>query len=279
MPDNLKSELSPDFSFSQSSLQDYFDCQRRFQLRYIEKLSWPAVETEPLLENERRQREGQLFHRMVQQHLVGIPDQKLARLANSPELSRWWDNFLGYNFSQDGYAKYPELTLVAPQGSHHLLAKYDLITVLPGQKAIIYDWKTYHKRPKDEWMAVRMQTRVYRSLLVQAGAFLNEGVPFQPGQIEMVYWYAEFPSEPALFPYIDSQYKRDRDALDSMVAEIVDQRLFPMTDDEKKCSYCPFRSYCERGEKAGRPDDQQPELEAESEDFNLNFEQIAEIEF
>jgi len=73
MPENLKSELSPSFTFSQSSLQDYFDCPRRFQLRYIEHLAWPAVETEPVLENERRQQEGQLFHRMVQQHLVGLP--------------------------------------------------------------------------------------------------------------------------------------------------------------------------------------------------------------
>ena len=80
---DLKSELPASFNFSQSSLQDYFDCPRRFQLRYIEHLIWPAVETEPVLENERRQQEGQLFHRMVQQHLVGLPVEKLTRLANS----------------------------------------------------------------------------------------------------------------------------------------------------------------------------------------------------
>ena len=39
--------LPDDFHFSQGSLQDYVDCQRRFQLRYLMKLAWPAVDAEP----------------------------------------------------------------------------------------------------------------------------------------------------------------------------------------------------------------------------------------
>ena len=279
MPDSLKSELSPSFTFSQSSLQDYFDCPRRFQLRYIEHLAWPAVETEPILENERRQQEGQLFHRMVQQHLVGLPVEKLTRLANSPDISRWWENYLGYKFELDGYSKYTELALTAPGGSHRLLAKYDLVAILPGRKAIIFDWKTYHKRPKDEWMAVRMQTRIYRALLVQAGAYLNGGNPIQPGLVEMVYWYADFPSGPTRFPYNPTQYKRDWDALTGLINEIGNHRDFPLTEDDKKCAYCPYRSYCNRGGKAGALDGSDAEMETAAAEFNLNFEQIAEIEF
>jgi PD-(D/E)XK nuclease superfamily len=279
MPEELKSELSPSFAFSQSSLQDYFDCPRRFQLRYIEHLSWPAVETEPVIENERRQQAGQLFHRMVQQHLVGLPIEKLTRQANSPDLSRWWQNYLGYQFELDGSVKYTELALAAPVGTQRLLAKYDLVAILPGRRAIIFDWKTYHKRPRDEWMAVRMQTRVYRALLVQAGAYLNGGAPIQPGQVEMVYWYADFPSEPARFPYNTAQYKRDWDALTGIIKEINALRTFPLTEDEKKCAYCPFRSYCNRGGKAGALEDAGAEMEASAGEFNLNFEQIAEIEF
>jgi len=279
MPDNLKSELPPFFTFSQSSLQDYFDCPRRFQLRYIEHLAWPAVETEPVLENERRQQEGQLFHRMVQQHLVGLPVEKLTRLANALDLSRWWKNYLGYKFELDDCSKYTELTLSAPAGSHRLLAKYDLVAMLPGRKAIIFDWKTYHKRPKDEWMAARMQTRVYRALLVQAGAYLNGGAPIQPGQVEMVYWYADFPSEPARFPYNAAHFKRDWDALTSLINEIGNHRNFPLTEDDKKCAYCPYRSFCDRGGKAGALDGSDAEIETAAAEINLNFEQIAEIEF
>jgi CRISPR/Cas system-associated exonuclease Cas4 (RecB family) len=279
MPEQLKSELNPSFAFSQSSLQDYFDCPRRFQLRYIERLTWPAIETEPVMENERRQQEGQLFHRMVQQRLVGLPVEKLTRQATSPDLSRWWQNYLGYQFELDGFAKYTELALAAPIGTQHLLAKYDLVAILPGQKAIVFDWKTYHKRPKDEWMAVRMQTRVYRALLVQAGTYLNGGTPILPGQVEMVYWYADFPSEPTRFPYNVAQYKRDWDALTGIIKEISALRTFPLTEDEKKCAYCPYRSYCNRGGKAGALEDAEAEMETAAGEFNLNFEQIAEIEF
>ncbi|MBA4379648.1 MAG: hypothetical protein C0393_03000 [Anaerolinea sp.] len=75
---NHKSTIPTPFTFSQSSLQDYADCPRRFQLRYIEELAWPAVESEPALENERHQQEGLFFHRLVQQRLVGLPVEKLG---------------------------------------------------------------------------------------------------------------------------------------------------------------------------------------------------------
>jgi biotin synthase-like enzyme len=128
-------------------------------------------------------------------------------------------------------------------------------------------------------MAARMQTRVYRSLLVQAGAYLNGGASIQPGQIEMVYWYADFPSEPTRFSYNTAQYERDWDALNGIINEIVNLRAFQLTEDEKKCAYCPYRSYCDRGVKAGKLDESEDEQETAAAEFNLNFEQIAEIEF
>jgi CRISPR/Cas system-associated exonuclease Cas4 (RecB family) len=277
MEAKLRSKLPPAFTFSQSSLQDYLDCPRRFQLRYIEKLAWPAIETEPVLENERRLQEGQTYHRMLQQHLAGLSVEKLSRTASTPDLNRWWTNYLGYDFKISGAALFPEISLAAPVGKHRLLAKYDLVALLPGQKAVIFDWKTSHKRPRDEQMAARMQTRVYRSLLVQAGASLNGGAPLLPEQVEMVYWYAEFPSEPSRFPFQPAQFQRDREALAGLIAEIDRQRIFPMTDEDRKCAYCPYRSYCNRGEKAGTSEEL--ELESEATEWELNFEQIAEIEF
>jgi CRISPR/Cas system-associated exonuclease Cas4 (RecB family) len=268
--------LPAGFAFSQSSLQDYSDCPRRFQLRYIEQLQWPAIESEPVLENERRLQEGQLFHRMVQQYLIGLAPEKMTRLANSPDLSRWWTNYLEHKFELSGYAQRTELTLTAPAGTYWLLAKYDLVAIKPGQKAVIYDWKTYHKRPRDEWMAARMQTRVYRAILAQAGTFLNIGKPIQPEQIEMIYWYADFPTEPARFPYNHQQYKHDWETLTELINEISNHRHFPLTEDEKKCAYCPYRSYCNRGGKAGMIDEM---AETELTGADINFEQIAEIEF
>ena len=173
-------------ALSQSSLQDYADCPRRFKLRHLEGLSYPAVESEPALENEKRLEEGELFHRLVQQSLLGMDQAKLGRIANSPNLRRWWQNYLDHRPDISGYTIYPEFTLSAPLESLRLVAKYDLIAIREGQ-ALIYDWKTYHKRPPNERLAARWQTRVYRALLVKAGSALNDGRPFRPSEISMVY--------------------------------------------------------------------------------------------
>jgi CRISPR/Cas system-associated exonuclease Cas4 (RecB family) len=278
MPDHAGTQFPSPFTFSQSSLQDYLDCPRRFQLRYLDRLQWPAVESEPILENERRQQAGQLFHRMVQQHLLGLPVEKLSPLANTPDLQRWWENYLQAALPISDYTQSTELTLTAPIGDQRLVAKYDLVAVQPEKKALIYDWKTYHKRPKDEWMAARMQTRLYRALLVQAGTSLNGGTPIEPDRIEMVYWYADFPAEPARLPYSAAQYQRDWSAITSLVQEISHHGHFPLTEDEKKCAYCPYRSYCNRGTTAG-DESEMPMDAADGGGFDLNFEQIAEIEF
>ncbi len=39
--------LPPDFHFSQSSLQDYLDCPRRFELRYLQKVKWRLPSASP----------------------------------------------------------------------------------------------------------------------------------------------------------------------------------------------------------------------------------------
>ena len=267
------------------------DCAQRFKLRYLDRLSYPAAETEPTLENEKHQQEGEYFHRLIQQHLIGIPAEQVAKFANTSNLQRWWENFQsstdltglrsglrkGNEDKVDLSGLYPEATLSAPLGKHRLLAKYDLIAVRDG-KATIYDWKTYRKRPRNEWLVARMQTRVYRALLVQAGAHLNAGRPFDPEQIEMIYWFADFPEEPARFPYNAAQFQRDWDTLLKLSDEVASASSYPLTEDRQKCLFCTYRSYCERGIRAG--DMEQAEAEREVEElFDVNFEQIGEIAF
>jgi RecB family exonuclease len=272
-----KTELRSPFIFSQSSLQDYADCARRFQLRYIEQLQWPAVETAPILENEHRLMEGQQFHRMLQQHLLGLPAEKLARMANTESLSRWWQNWLDFRNAdeqRDLSSLHPEISLSAPIGTHRLIAKYDLISVKDG-RATIYDWKTYQKRPGDAAMAQRFQSKVYQALLVLAGAHLNNGQPFAAGQVEMVYWYADFPSEPTRLVYSTERFTQDWATLNNQVSELSAKQSFPPTGDEKKCAFCVYRSYCARGIAAG----QGQYLEDGQVEIEVNLEQIQEIEF
>jgi len=279
--------LPPEFQFSQGSLQDFVDCRRRFQLRYPLHQSWPAVPSEPVLELERYMQQGARFHRMVQQHLLGLPAERLTPLAQDDNLSRWWENYV--NFSQGGGLQalagaearyYPEITLTAPLGSYRLLAKLDLLAVNPQGRALILDWKTSRKHPRRQWLAERLQTRVYPYLLVQAGAFLNKGTPFQPEQVEMVYWFAGYPDQPVRFPYAASAFQADREYLAEIVATIdrLGEDDFPLTTDTRRCEYCVYRSLCERGGKAGSLD----ELDIFGEEEGaptIDFEQTLEIEY
>jgi len=269
------SSLPGTFTFSQSSLQDWSDCARRFQLRYIERLDWPAEESEPALDTERRQAQGELFHRLVQQRFLGVPLDLLSATAAPADVARWWRNFVGEFRSEGGH--FPELVLSASLAGHRLAAKYDLISI-EGDHAVIYDWKTYAKRPRDEWMLARWQTRVYRCLLVLAGARLNQGKPFAAEQVEMVYWFTEFPAQPARFRYDEGQYRRDRSVLEKVLIEISAATNFPLTEDVTRCRYCTYRSYCNRGARAGELPEGEEGTAAEVR-FDINFEQVGEIDF
>ena len=75
--------LPPFFQFTQSNLQDYLDCPRRFELRYILRQDWPALQTEPEMEQEQHMLRGHLFHQLVHQLLIGLPPFSLAPASTS----------------------------------------------------------------------------------------------------------------------------------------------------------------------------------------------------
>jgi CRISPR/Cas system-associated exonuclease Cas4 (RecB family) len=278
MQSSIRNQQST-ISFSQGSLQDYVDCRRRFQLRYLLKVAWPALEAEPAYENESAMQQGALFHRLIQQHLLGIPAERLTLLAKGPDLSRWWQNYLGFKYPS-ATALYPEATLSMPLMGCRLVAKYDLILVGSEGRVTIYDWKTSRKRPKRAWLLERLQTRVYPCLLAQAGAHLNQGIQVAPEQIDMIYWFAEAPNEPETIRYSADQYAKDETYLKSLIAEIngLSPEAFTLTPNVERCRFCTYRSLCDRGVEAGNLAELDTELEPVAE-AEFDFDQIAEIAF
>jgi CRISPR/Cas system-associated exonuclease Cas4 (RecB family) len=279
--------LPPDFHFSQGSLQDFVDCPRRFQLRYLDRIAWPAVQAEPILENERHLQQGELFHLLVQQHLVGIPVQRLTAMAQGDaDLTDWWQAYLAVAPADLPGEHFAEVTLSAPlgaSGARRLMAKYDLVVLTPEGRAVIFDWKTSRHRPPRRWLDERLQTRVYSYLLLHAGVDLNHGRPLAAEQIEMVYWFPSFPDRPERFVYSADQATEDESYLHALVEQIVlladDEGIFPLTPFEERCRFCVYRSLCERGTTAGSLDevdyrDFEPEIE-----IVLDFEQVAEVEY
>lgn len=278
--------LPTDFAFSQGSLQGYVDCPRRFQLRYVERVAWPAIEVEPVLENERYLQQGAAFHRLVHQHALGVPAAQLTTAASKKDLRRWWRNYLESGPANLPEARYPEIVLSAPLGGYRLLAKYDLVAVDPGQRVVIVDWKTSRKRTPRRWLEERLQTKVYPYLVVAAGAHLNGGRAIQPQQVTMIYWFADFPADPEHFVYDAARHETDAVYLTALVEEIagLGDEFFPLTSDERRCRYCPYRSLCQRGVAAGQFDEASNEIESDLElgdalDISLDLEQIAEIEY
>ncbi|MCI0520202.1 MAG: PD-(D/E)XK nuclease family protein [Chloroflexi bacterium] len=277
-------KLPPAFQFSQSSLQDFVDCPRRFQLRYILRLAWPALQSQPVLENERLARLGEAFHRMAQQYLLGVPPERLQAMLHDPDLARWQQNFLRFTaafppLQAAGSQIYPEISLSAPLGAHRLLAKFDLVIARPGEGFWILDWKTSQRPPRRRWLAERMQTLLYPYLLARAGAHFNRGAPPPAEQIEMVYWFANAPADIERFPYSPAAYREAEDGLSGLIARIegLGEAEFPLTGDDRRCAYCPYRSLCDRGVEAGAL---QEELESlPPEEIEIDFEQIAEIEY
>ena len=283
--------LPPEFQFSQGSLQDYVDCPRRFQLRYLLRLAWPAPVAEPMLTYEQHMRDGEAFHRLVHQHLLGLSADRLS-LCVEPEqedLCRWWGNYLSAGPAHLPGSRYPELGLSAAlgDGCHRLTARYDLVIFNPGREAIIFDWKTASSRPRRSDLALRLQTRVYRYLLVRAGSALNGYLPLAPEQVRMVYWFAEFPSDPETFDYDARQYAADEAYLTDLQRQIAacGEQELASTTDARACLYCVYRSLCERGTCAGEVSqagddlEQAGDPEAGGPEIGFNYEQISEIAF
>jgi hypothetical protein len=274
--------LPADFVFSQNSLQDYSDCARRFQLRYLKHLAWPAIEAEPVIEHERKMRVGSLFHRMVHQHILGIPLERLGQDIEDPDLAVYWSNYTQFLPANRSGRRLSELILSIPIEGFRLVAKYDLVVLAPDGQATILDWKTGSRLPKRTSLEKRIQTRVYRYVLHKAGALLSNGGVIAPEHIEFVYWYAGFPTEKLIINYNTSLAVEDKDLLEELVTDIASRKEddFPMTDDEKKCAFCVYRSHCERGDVAGALADIELDDElAVTDALDFDFEQIAEIEF
>jgi hypothetical protein len=292
--------LPENFQFSATSLQDYADCPRRFQLRYLMQLAWPAPQVDPVGEHEYLYQMGREFHRLAHQYLLGIPADALSASVSDDELHRWWGAFLLHATPLlAGGNAIPEVGLSTSLEGHRLFAQYDALVFSDtgdSQAALILDWKTYRRRPSRTWFTRRLQTRIYPLVLVQAGASLIGGQPIPPEAIEMHYWLAEYPDTPEIFHYDAGIYQTDVDYVSGLVREIAafpSDEIWPLTDNLRRCQFCNYRSLCRRGAQAGPLEeftaegeygdalDSSAELSAGETplDFDLDWGQVQEIAY
>lgn len=245
------------FAFSQASLQDFVDCPRRFQLKYVLKLAWPAIAVEPLLGYEEDTERGQVFHRLVERFYNGVPPEVISGSISDSLLLGWWQTFLEEPpLSLPEKVLLPEVRMNTVLDEQRLVAIFDLLAIDPERRLVIVDWKTGRFRPKRESVDTRWQTKLYPFVAVEAGErFFKTAV--NPDRVSMVFWYANYPEEPHVFHYSQDQHRSIREQLRAVFSEIsqcFETEQWKLAGDEGHCKFCVYRSLCDRGIAAGVED-------------------------
>jgi CRISPR/Cas system-associated exonuclease Cas4 (RecB family) len=271
--------LLNNFSFSQHNLQDYVDCPRRFQLKYIQKVAWPAIQSEPVLELERQMNLGIRFHRILHQMYLGLDPLIVVNENDDIELQIWIQNHLEFQKLRNIKNCYPETTLTSSLNGFRIIAKFDLIAVTNDGELLILDWKTSKRKPKRIALQQRLQTRIYPWVLLRSLQKLIPGGGSLPSQISMIYWFADFPGDEEIFNIDKARLNADEEYLSTLISSILSSRDddFIQTSNERMCRFCPYRSYCERGFEAGNLNEAE---EMTVEDLNgFSFSDTEEIQF
>ena len=248
----------PILHLSQSNLQDFKECPRRFQLKVIDNISWPAAYLEPLSLLEQATDLGNKFHQLSQQYFSGIESDNITQNISNPELRSMWENFVPFVNDLRDENLYTEIILSAPMLGHQLIAKFDLVIKTNDGKYVIYDWKTSTKKSSRTQLSQRFQTFLYPFILVKAGNSIFKNDNLSPGNINMIYWYPMSSDPEEIFPYSELQYSENTAQLTKLISEIdklvETSEVFPLTDDHSLCQKCIYRSLCERGNHGAKYD-------------------------
>lgn len=244
--------ISPDFTFSQSNLQTFTYCRRRFYLRYVKKLIWPAQ----LVSDQQYAQDrdaGVRFHRLVHQHFLGFDQTLLRKVAAAdpdPRLVGWLEAFFASRMSRLEDELFPEALYTTTLADHPLSAKVDLLQIDAGSIKI-FDWKTSRQLPKRSSLQKQAQSKVYP--LVVSRVFDEKNLL----NLKMVYWEANFPEQVIEINSFQSDWQKYELEITDSIALILSLKLeeFIATPDERKCSWCEYLSYCQRGKATQNNED------------------------
>ncbi len=231
---------------TRNRLTDLTECPRRFWLKAVASLRWPAT---PLpSEVEKGIQLGQKFHQMMQRAFSGLPrqHQELALL------NTWWEAWQKHGLDLPPGQRLPEVTLTTLLEGERLLARYDLL-VLParsGERIMIVDWKTEHRPRARAELAADIQSDLYPFVLTEGGAALmgeRAVADLSPDRIDLVYWQANDPLHPVRFRYSPARHASNRSHLAHLVGlarRVVLGPEPPINDDLTSCARCRYPSYC-----------------------------------
>ncbi|MBK7177911.1 MAG: PD-(D/E)XK nuclease family protein [Chloroflexi bacterium] len=243
--------MSQSLLLSQGKLEAFLACRRRFYLRSLRRLPWPAA---PLGdESEEALARGQQFHRVMERHFLGLgiaPEE-----IDDGRVQHWQRQFQASGPAIPDGQLLPEHRLTVPVGRHLLLGRFDLLVVgeADGRAfAHIFDWKTGKARREAD-LRQNWQTRLYLALLAEGGGALRaqggNGRSLSPDRVSITYWYAAEPDTPRTIRYTSAWHAQNWADIQAIVAQIdaaLAQDNWPLTDDWDECRRCAYQVYCGR---------------------------------
>lgn len=234
----------------QTALATFETCLRRFQLRYLERLSWPSS---PLDRAQSQAVErGSQFHLLAERHFLGLPVDSEG--IDDDVVRDWWIRFANSDPGIPNGTRWPEHRLTIPIGNNFLSGRFDLLVLgeEDGQPfAHLFDWKTSRPRSvvelESEW-----QTRLYLALLAESGqALATSGQPLSADRISLTYWYAGEPDQPRVVTYSAAKHRQNWSRIQTLAAAIEaydPDEIWPLTEDWSRCRACIYQTYCGRQE-------------------------------
>lgn len=232
--------------FSQTQIQDYLFCPRRYFLSHIQKITWPEPVSPSFEKIEESNRQGKAFHLFINRLIQGVSYKELISQVYETDLNQWLKNFKKYNPLPDNAKIFSEIEISAIFAEILWIGYMDAVAFLP-DKIQIFDWKTSRRVGDPKVLLNSPQTRLYCFLMMQNHQnFLNFSGNISPDQIEMVYWYARFPSDPIHLQYSAELYDKDLVYFKDMAEKLCydDRANYPQTLQQNNCRFCRFQTFC-----------------------------------
>lgn len=259
--------------FSQSSLEIFNQCRLKFKKRYIDRLYWRnwVLGSEESIRTEK----GRLFHLLAYRFFLNMDCEPGNITDEYKELQDWMRNLKSFVELNPVGLYHPEFELKMSADGLKLQAKYDLIVIEEGYRAIIYDWKVQDKPLNRKHLEGCFQTVVYRYMLAKAGRTVS-GFDIQPENISMVYWQPNHPNMPVRIDYSSELFRQDEWFVKHEINKIMNCDFGSpaiKTTDPNICRHCEFCSIC----NGFQPE--KDEFEFEDEDLDLSWDTEEELGF
>jgi hypothetical protein len=216
-------------------------CPRKFQHMVLDQFGTP---TSP--DQQERITRGDRFHRLMQQHELGLirqsadPQEQLLQQCVTDLMQVAPELFAPALFRQSEHRRTLEINGFA------IAVIYDLL-ILQENQAQIIDWKTYPRPIKGDRLAQDWQTRLYLFVLA-------ETADYEPDQLSMTYWFIEPGQTPQnlRFSYNATLHQQTQQELTQLLSRLTewlkkyDEGEALPQNDGRHCQVCAFAVRCQK---------------------------------